>query len=427
MSPAPPPQPKRAVVQLLREFSIPLLAGVAIGLVWANLDPKGYVHVLHASPFGDDSSWNFHFVANDLFMVFFFGIAAKEITEACLPGGALYPLRRAVSPLCATLGGVLGPACVYTLVVALLGAPGIGRGWGVPTATDIALAWLVARLVFGERHPAVSFLLLLAVADDGIGLAIIAIFYPDPSHPVVPAYLGGVVAAMAIAYLLRRLRVQSPWPYLLVPGVLSWLSLHFGSLHPALALVPVVPFMPSARRDAGLFVEVEGKPQHDALGRFEHAFKKPVDFGLLIFGVANAGVTFSDVGPATLAVALALVVGKPLGITLFGSAARLFGFPLPHGMTTRSLVVAGVVAGMGLTVALFVASVAFTDPVHQGAAKMGALASGVAALLALALGRLLGVKDEGVRSDLPSSRKLVHRGLGWRRFGRWVRGPRPRR
>ena len=84
----------------------------------------------------------------------------------------------------ATLGGVIGPAFVYLALNHFIGSAELLRGWGIPTATDIAFAWLVARTVFGVDHPAISFLLLLAVADDGIGLAIIAVFYPDPLLPV---------------------------------------------------------------------------------------------------------------------------------------------------------------------------------------------------------------------------------------------------
>src|SRR5690606_1784890 len=141
---------------------------------------------------------------NDIFMALFFGLAAKEIVEAAMPGGALNPVKKAINPLLGTIGGVLGPVGVYFLFVFLTGNQDIARGWGIPTATDIALAWLVARVVFGVGHPAVSFLLLLAVADDAIGLGIIAIFYPDPEHPVEPAYIAVVAAAMAIAYGLRR-------------------------------------------------------------------------------------------------------------------------------------------------------------------------------------------------------------------------------
>ena len=179
-----------STIELLQEFSVPLLAGVLISLVWANTDPQGYHAVLHTSPFGEHPWLTLHFFVNEFMMVFFFGIATKEITEACLPGGALNPLRKAVNPLLATLGGILGPVTVYLAMTWLLAAPEIGRGWGIPTATDIALAWLVARVVFGARHAAVSFLLLLAVADDAAGMGIIAVFYPDPKHPTAPAWLG---------------------------------------------------------------------------------------------------------------------------------------------------------------------------------------------------------------------------------------------
>lgn len=382
----------RSRLETLQELSIPLIAGVVLAVVWANLAPDSYHHLLHWSPFGAGSHFNFHFLMNDIFMALFFGLAAKEITEACLPGGALNPPSKAVNPLLATLGGVFGPILVFLGWVHLTGDAGIQNGWGIPTATDIALAWLVARLIFGKTHPAVSFLLLLAVADDGLGLGIIAVFYPDPAHPVQPMALLLVGAAAAVAYVLRRMRVQSFWPYLLVPGVLSWCGLFFAHLHPALALVPVVPFMPNMGHDEGLFAEDAGAHQ-DTLNRFEHVFKAPVDFGLLGFGLANAGVQLSSVGNATTAVLLGLVVGKTAGVFVFSMAGHLAGFRLPEGMGPKSLATVGLVASLGLTVALFVAGVAYTDPALQGAAKMGALGSAFVAPIAILVGKLLRVSE----------------------------------
>ena len=170
-----------------------------------------------------------HFIVNEIFMVFFFGIATKEITESVLPGGALNPIPKAINPLMGTLGGIFGPAGMFFLLAwVFYNSSGefsiVANGWGIPTATDIALAWLVARVVFGASHPAVNFLLLLAVADDAIGLGIIAVFYPDPDHPVAPSWLLLVVAGMAVAYIMRRFQV-SYWPiYILIAGGLSWVG-----------------------------------------------------------------------------------------------------------------------------------------------------------------------------------------------------------
>lgn len=387
---------KRSAIAMLQEFSIPLIAGVIAAIIWANTDLHEYHHAMHDWPFGHGSKANIHFFANEILMVFFFGIAAKEITEACLPGGALNPPSKAINPLMGTLGGVIGPVGMFFVVVAVTGDQSIANGWGIPTATDIALAWLVARLVFGAKHPAVSFLLLLAVADDAIGLGIIAVFYPDPTHPVRPVFLVLVGMAMAIGYLLKRKNVQSFWPYVVIAGSVSWAGFYLAHLHPALALVAVVPFMPNAGSDEGIFTEGESERHHDTLNQFEHFFKTPVDFGLFLFGLANAGVAFSSMGNATWAVLIALIVGKTVGITAFSMGAHLAGFRLPQGMNLRSLIVAGVVAGLGLTVALFVAGVAYTDPGLMGAAKMGALFSAAAAPIAMVLGKVLGVrrKDE---------------------------------
>lgn len=393
---------KKGALALVKEYSIPLIAGVVSAVLWANVDFHGYEALIHASPFGHDSHFNFHFFVNDLFMALFFGIATKEITESCLPGGSLNPISRAVNPLLGTLGGVLGPIGVYFAWVAITGDAAIASGWGIPTATDIALAWLVARMAFGAGHPAVSYLLLLAVADDGIGLGIIAIFYPDPAHPVQPMFLVFVGLAMFMAYMMRRRAVLNFWLYLAGPGVVSWCGLYFAHLHPALALVAVVPFMPSKGFDMGMFAEADSDIEFkDTLDLFAHTFHGPVTFGLFAFGLANAGVVFSSMGNATWAVFLALVVGKTMGVFMFAFVGSKLGFPLPNGMDVRSLFVAGLTAALGLTVALFVAGVAFTDPTLQGAAKMGALFSAGVAVLVLVSAKVLGIKRIDVAAHQP--------------------------
>jgi len=373
------------------EFSGPLILGVLSAVLWINLDPHSYHAAMHWAPVGHI---NLHFVVNELFMVIFFGIATKEITEACLPGGALNPVSRAVNPLFATLGGVLGPIGVFFIILAITGDHVPANGWGIPTATDIALAWLVARVAFGKSHPAVSFLLLLAVADDGLGLGIIAIFYPDPAHPVEPMFLGLVAAGVVLAIVMKKANVQSFWAYLAGPGVLSWSALFFGHLHPALALVPIIPLLPRSARDEGMFVELEDGHSTDTLNRFEHFFKTPVEVGLFFFGLANAGVEMSSMGTATWAVLFALVIGKTTGVFLFSSVAHMIGFKLAEGMTFRSLFVAGMTASLGLTVALFVAGVAYSDAGLQGAAKMGALMSAGIAPAVLIAAKFLRVRQE---------------------------------
>ncbi|MBV5350368.1 Na+/H+ antiporter NhaA, partial [bacterium] len=222
--------------------------------------------------------------------------------------------------------------------------------------------WLAARMVFGAAHPAVSYLLLLAVADDAIGLGIIAIFYPNPAYPVQPLWLGLTILGMLLACLMRCSNLRSYWPYLLIGGSLSWAGLHHAHLHPALALVFIIPFLPHARHEHKHLFE-EDPTDHTPLSRFEHEWKLFVDFGL--FGLANAGVQFSSMGTVTVLVLVALLAGKTIGIFSFGWLATLLGFGLPHGMKLRDLLISGVIAGTGFTVALFVAGEAFTDPVIQ--------------------------------------------------------------
>jgi NhaA family Na+:H+ antiporter len=428
-------------IHLLQQFSIPLLLGVVVALIVANVSYPLYdklvnhtyafftgeeikpasdhaanekhegdhSHDQEKSPAADgdqpkesasaahddEAPWKhyatLHFLINDIFMVIFFGIATKEITESCLPGGALNPIAKAVNPLLGTIGGVLGPVCVYLTLNIFMGQTAWTHGWGIPTATDIALAWLVAKIVFGEGHPAISFLLLLAVADDGIGLGIIAFAYPDPNHPTEWLQALWILPGMAVAFGLRKMKVGHWLPYILIGGGLSWWGLFNAHLHPALALVPIVPFLPGPRKDIGMFEEEEGNTEITPLEHFEHDLKLLVDLGLFFFAFANAGVPFSNISNLTWIVFLSLLVGKTCGITLFSFVGSLFGFPLPTGMRLKHLFVAGIVAGLGLTVALFVAGQAFRGDL-QGSAKMGALFSGGIAILAIIVGKVLGVK-----------------------------------
>ena len=200
---------------------------------------------------------------------------------------------------------------------------------------------------------------------------------------------------MAAAFVMRKSNIKNMWLYFLIGGGLSWLGLIMAHLHPALALVFIVPFMPAdtvhGTHGTGELFEDE-KHKHSTLITFEHTFKGVVDFGLLGFGLANAGVLFAGINNVTWIILLSLLVGKTVGISFFGFGCHLLGAKLPKGMDIRTLMIAGVVAGLGLTVALFVAGEAYTNVQLQGAAKMGALFSGSAALIAILLGRMLKVE-----------------------------------
>jgi NhaA family Na+:H+ antiporter len=368
------------LARLVLENSLLLLAGTAAALIWANLDLSSYDAVVHPLQF-----W-----VNDVGMVFFFALAAKEVFEATLPGGPLASPRRAVSPLAAAIGGMAAPALIYVTLASSFGPAELTRGWAIPCATDIAFSAMVARLIFPSGHPAIPFLLLLAIADDALGLLILAVFYPSGMLS-----LGSLavlmMAALVLATWLRRRGTSSFWPYVLGPGILAWTALFFGGFHPALALVPIVPFMPHSSSDLGLF-DLREERQIDTLSRFEHWWATPVQFVLLFFGFANAGVSFAQTGPGTYYVLAALLVGKPLGIVLFASVARLIGGRLPPGLRVADLMTLGVAASIGFTVSLFFATAAFPAGIALAETKMGALLSFLAAPLAFIVAR--GVRDE---------------------------------
>ena len=367
--------------------SLFLILGAIVALVWANTAHESYEKVAHGP---------FHFVVNDMLMCFFFGIAAKEIWEALLPGGVLSSPKKAATPLMATLGGVIGPAGLYVLGAYFFGRSDLTRGWAIPTATDIAFSYLVARIIFGARHPALPFLLLLAVADDALGLIILAIFYPTGQMNLLVFFVCVFAAIAFNLIVLKRLRVKNFWAYLAVAGPLCWWGFYKGGIHPALALVPIIPTMPHAASDLGLFAEgqlPDGQQPHDTLNKFEHWWKNPVELILMLFGLANAGVAFSSMGLTTGLVAGGLLLGKPLGIGLCTLiAVKVMRLEMPEGVGAKEVLVVGIVAGMGFTVALFVSGVAFPKGPILDAAKMGALFSFAAGLLAVGVARFIGLR-----------------------------------
>jgi len=375
------------LINKIRTYSIPLIAGVIVALIAANLFPETYHHLIHAPIIGEI---NFHFLVNDIFMVFFFGTAGVEIVHSLSKGGALNPIQKAVAPLMATAGGILGPIAVFFILNMIIGDPSYANGWGICTATDIALAWLFAKLIFGADHPAVKFLLLLAVADDAIGLIIIAVFYPSPDKAFLPMWLLLIPAGMLVAFILRKMNVRNFWAYVLLGGTLAWFGLHNAGLHAALALVFIVPFMPKADHSEG------HEEHHDApelaLDGFERIITPIVDFGLFFFGFSAAGVEFSNVSALSFTVMLAVIIGKTVGISLFTWVTTKFKVSLPEGMTMKDVIVAGFVGGIGLTVALFVCESAFTDASLVSAAKMGALFTVISAVPAFIVAKILGIK-----------------------------------
>lgn len=371
-------------------------------------------------------TFNFHFIVNDLFMVLFFGIAAKEVSESFLPGGALSSVSKASMPAVATLGGVLGPVAMFFVLNTVLSPePGLGHVWAVPTATDIAYCWLFAQIIFGRSHPAVTFLLVLAVLDDLIGMMIIAAFY---SSDLQFQWLGLVVLGVVLCEVMRRMGIKSFWPYLLVGGPLCWFGLHSTGVHAALALVPVIPFMPHGGRDAGLFIRDEKHKEGDAhaeehgdhghhndtMNAFEHFFKPIVDVGLLTFGLANAGVILSAssfTGKPTWIIFCSLLFGKTIGILFFAFVGMKLGLTLPKPMNLKQVVVLGCVAGIGFTVALFVTTVALQSGDAELLAaysasktgdmlKLGALLSFAAGPIAFGISKAIGLKRIETKEDL---------------------------
>lgn len=412
------------VWNFLTEYSLLLILGAIIALVWANVDYTSYHRFVEMTlwdhaPIGHlhdgHRTLTLHYLVNDVLMAFFFAIAAKEVWEAVILKNGSLRGKRAATPLFATAGGMFGPIAVYLGLAMVLGSDtynAVANGWAIPTATDIAFSYLVGRLVFGAGHPAVRFLLLLAIADDAAGLIILAIFYP--SGDLAPVWLLlSLAAALGVFFFANWLprwldrgkqhrpastfvrKTFSFLPYL-IAAALSWYGFMRSGLHPALGLLPIVPTIPHADRAFGIFSEAESH-LHDLLNEIEHALKTPVEVVLFMFGLCNAGVQLSSMGDATWLVLAGLLIGKPVGILIMGWIAAVpLRLGIPDGMRIVDLVVIGFVAAIGFTVSLFVASVAFDAGPVQDAAKMGALLSFAAAVIAIISGKLFRVEKRNL-------------------------------
>jgi Na+:H+ antiporter, NhaA family len=399
---------------------IVLLLTAALALGWAN-SPWGesYRHLWH-TPVGVRLGGfvferSLEWVVNDGLMAIFFFLVGLEIRRE-IHCGELSEWRRAALPVAAALGGMLAPALLY---LAFAGAPETRSGWGVPMATDIAFAVGILTLLGKRVPPALRVLLLaLAVIDDLGAIVVIAVFYTAGFEVrgllVAAGGLGGVL-------LLQRVGVRAKSAYVL-PALVAWAGVYAAGIHPTIAgvavglMTPVRAWLGPEGFVADLRREVDhlegprpltntlhnvSAARREALSPAEsliHSLHPWVAFGIMpLFALANSGVALEGAGfdgtawRVAGAVALGLVVGKPVGVLLLCFLTIRLGLSrLPAGLTAAHLVVLGVVAGVGFTMALFIAQLAFTAPGLLVAAKVGILvASGAAGATAVLLGRLL--------------------------------------
>jgi NhaA family Na+:H+ antiporter len=357
-----------------------LMASAALALVVANSSlSEGYFHALHIH-IGHLSL--LHWI-NDGLMALFFLLVGLEIKREMIDGEmSTWPRR--ILPGAAALGGMLVPALIYLAVN--WSVPANRSGWAIPAATDIAFALGVLALI-GSRVPASLKLLLTAIAiiDDLGAIIIIAVAYT--AHLDFDE-LGLAIAGIAVLVALNRFGVRSLVPYLLIGGFV-WYEVQLSGVHATLAGVAVAMTIP-LKRTIGMPEDAESP-----LIRLEHALAPLVAFVIVpIFGFANAGVDLRGMGladavsPVPLGVALGLVLGKQIGV--FGAIAALVRFRLadmPARASWRQIWGLSVLCGIGFTMSLFIAALAFGEgsPMNE-VAKLGILAgSGLAALAGYAI------------------------------------------
>lgn len=359
------------------EHLLVLPAGAVVALVWANTLAESYFEFTYA----------IRFAVNDVLMAFFFGLMAKEVVEATAPGGVLHPWRRAALPFVASFPAVLLPAALLASVARAFDEPVLGVAWLVPAAVDLALGYVIARLIFGARHPAVPFLLLLGIAANAFGIAALAVLYPTRDARLLEAAIL-MTAAIATVLTLRRARVRSFWPYVLGAGALSWAAFYLAGSHPALALLPIVALMPHARRDPGFFAEANPTAR-DPLNNFERWWTVPVQFVLFFFALVNTGIQLHALEWGTFALPIASILGRPIGLIAGVAIALGIGLHLPSRIGWREIVVLGLVSSLGFTFALFFATAILGAGQVLAEIRMGVLLSLAAGAIAVAVARLL--------------------------------------
>ena len=380
----------RATLPKLWHFAVEHLlllhVGAAIALVWVNADPESYFRATYALAFP----------VNDVGLAFFFALMTKEVVEATAPNGVLHPWRRALLPVIAAALATMVSALLHVGMVDVLDEPALIVAWPVAFATDLALSYFIARLIFG-RHPVIPFVILLAIASDALGMLAIALFHPTEEHHLTQG-AAILMAAILVALALRRARVKSFWPYLIASGGISWYAFWRSGLHPALALVPIMPFLPHAARDPGFFVDAR-PDAHDTLSRFEIWWKYPVQVALFFFGLVNAGVPFGALEPGTWALPIAVLAGRPIGVLIGAGIAVVAGLHLPARLAWRELVVVGFTVAIGFSIGLFFSTALLPPGQLRAETSMGVFISLAGVPLAFLSARLLRVGRFGLNGQ----------------------------
>lgn len=356
-----------------------LVACAGCALLVANSAWAGAYHQLWATPMaigagGQRLSLTLHQWINDGLMAVFFLLVGLEIKREALAGELASP-RQAALPIAAAIGGMLVPAVIYVLTS---GGPVAARGWAIPMATDIAFALGTLALVAPRAPSGLKiFLAALAIVDDMGAVLVIALFYTSTIDWNALA-LAGLTLLSLIA--LNALRVQRLTPYLAI-GCVLWFFLHASGVHATIAgvwLAFVIPMRTDINEAA-----TSNAPPRSPLLRLEHAlhgFSAFVVMPLFAFSNAGVGLHGSPGSRVTLAVILGLAIGKPIGITAAALAAvRLRLAALPEGVSWTALHGCAWLGGIGFTMSLFIATLAFQGTPLLDSAKVGILAGSILA------------------------------------------------
>lgn len=382
-----------------------------VSLFWANSPWKDMYHQIWQTPVGIEIGhfkFELHLIhwVNDLFMAVFFYLAGLEIKREIVTG-ELSSLKKAASPALGALGGMLFPALIYILIIKMAGVTEANEGWGVPMATDIAFSLGIVSLL-GKRVPVSLkiFLTALAIVDDLGAILVIAIFY---SKNIEVVWLASGLGLVVILFILNKLKFRVIPVYHII-GVIIWYCFFRSGIHATISGVLLAFTIPISRElnvskfknnlseiqlteeevsahvlsDEQInyirYIEKQISKLQSPIQKLEHALHSSVNYFILpLFAFANAGVTISGhsetaISIVSFAIMTGLLLGKTIGITFFSWLGIKTGLTeLPAGANWKQFIGIAILGGLGFTMSIFIANIAFIDEQLLSQAKIGIL------------------------------------------------------
>ncbi|WP_050527311.1 Na+/H+ antiporter NhaA [Pseudorhodobacter aquimaris] len=377
----------------LIHYATALLLGAATATLAVNTAPGVYYDIIQWLPFDSDPlhrlrlfypGFTLATLVSCLLMPIFILLISKELWEALVQENGPLSGTRAVAPLAMVAGGMAVSAVLWQVLTARweTAEEAIGaNGWVMPFGSDMVLAFVFGRMIFGRGHPALQLLLFLCISDGLAGMVIGGFAAPIEGKLRILWLIVPLCAASFGYFRLtrplhnvnlterERQRKSRLWPWLVL-GLISWIGVSAAGLPPALGLLPLLPAIAHGTRSFGLFAEAEGYLT-DPLNRLSNALMGPAILILFLFGLTAGALDFAALGATSFVTLGAFWLGKPAGILLVALGLRIIGQPLPNTLNMRDIALVAGLMGIGLTLPLIQLQTALPGGAMQEAGRLG--------------------------------------------------------